>query len=205
VGERDRLDRLYKSLTRWVLGGTLPLMLLLLIVPGPVLQIFGSRFGGGTDALRILLIGQLVNVGVGSVGFILIMLGRTGWDQAVYVASFTLDRTIAFILAPRIGAEGAALAQTLTTVASNGARWLVWRFVHIQPLTSLYARLAIPAVAGGLVMALVAFATRRSPWPVQLAATAVAGTIAYVAVLALAGLNRTEIRALGRLLDGPTA
>src|SRR5712691_9703778 len=41
-GERDRLDGLYKALSRWTLAGTIPLLLLLLIVPGPVLLIFGG-------------------------------------------------------------------------------------------------------------------------------------------------------------------
>src|SRR5207249_3264345 len=83
-GERDRLDRLYKALTRWTLAGTIPLVLLLLVVPGPVLLMFGGRFETATTQLRILLVGQAVNVAVGSVGFILIMVGRTGWDLAVY-------------------------------------------------------------------------------------------------------------------------
>src|SRR3989454_7655458 len=55
-GERDRLDGLYKALTRWMLAGTIPLLLLLLIAPGPVLPVFGSHFRSGPAAVRILLI-----------------------------------------------------------------------------------------------------------------------------------------------------
>src|SRR5439155_11636303 len=71
-GQRERLDGLYKTLTRWTLAGTIPILLLLLVVPGPILLIFGSNrgFEGGVTALRILVIGQTVNVAVGSVGFI---------------------------------------------------------------------------------------------------------------------------------------
>src|SRR6266566_1746345 len=58
-GERDRLDGLYKALTRWTLASTIPILLLLMIVPGPILLIFGGNFASGTPALRILLIGQL--------------------------------------------------------------------------------------------------------------------------------------------------
>src|SRR5207302_8386777 len=68
-GERDRLNDLYKALTRWTLAGTIPLLLVLVVVPGPVLLIFGGGFQSGETALRILLIGQIVNVAVGSVGF----------------------------------------------------------------------------------------------------------------------------------------
>ena len=41
-GERDRLNSLFKSITRWTLGGTIPLLLLFLIAPGPVLQCSGA-------------------------------------------------------------------------------------------------------------------------------------------------------------------
>jgi O-antigen/teichoic acid export membrane protein len=169
-----------------------------------VLQIFGSSFSSGATALRILLVGQLVNVAVGSVGFILIMVGRTGWDLVVYAASFVLDLTVAFILAPRFGIEGAAVAQTVTMVASNTARlYLVWRFVHIQPFSRTYVRLIVPAGAAAVVMLGVRSLTLDSGWPMALVATAVAGLVVYVAVLLAVGLTGGERRALSRLLSRP--
>jgi O-antigen/teichoic acid export membrane protein len=201
-GERDRLDGLYKALTRWTLAGTLPLLLLLIIVPGPVLLIFGSKFDTGVTPLRILLIGQIVNVAVGSVGFILIMVGRTGWDLAVYALSFALDLVLAFLLAPHLGAKGAATAQAVTLVVSNGARlYLVWRFVHIQPFNRHYARLAIPAAATALVMLGAHAILRHSAWPVDLVVTGLAGLVVYAVTLVVAGLTPTERAVAGRMLS----
>jgi O-antigen/teichoic acid export membrane protein len=200
-GERERLDGLYKALTRWVLAGTIPLLLVLLVVPGPVLQVFGGEFAEGSTALRILLVGQFVNVAVGSVGFILIMVGRTGWDLGVYAASFVIDIGLAFALAPTFGADGAATAQSAALVIANVARlWLVWRFVGIQPFTRWYARLAIPGVASALVMIATHLALRGSAWYVDLLGTAVVGTVAYLAVLWPAALKPSERAALGRML-----
>jgi O-antigen/teichoic acid export membrane protein len=200
-GERDRLDGLYKALTRWTLAGTLPLLLLLVIVPGPVLSIFGARFDAGVTPLRILLIGQIVNVAVGSVGFILIMVGRTGWDLTVYAGSFAIDVAMAFWLAPALGARGAAVAQAVTLVVSNAARlYLVWRFVHVQPFNRHYARLAIPAAAGGLVMLGSHALLEAGAWPVDLIVTGVTGVLAYAAVLFGVGLTPTERAAVGRVL-----
>jgi O-antigen/teichoic acid export membrane protein len=202
-GDRDRLDGLYKALTRWMLAGTIPLLLLLLIAPGPVLQVFGSTFGSGTSALRILLIGQTVNVAVGSVGFILIMVGRTGWDLVVYAASFLIDLGVAFALCPHFGAEGAATAQAITMVVSNvGRLYLVWRFVHIQPFNRHYARLAIPAAGCAATMLLVHAVASGSAWPVDLLATALSGTVVYVAILLAAGLTPTERRAVAGVVGG---
>jgi len=196
-GERDRLDSLYKALTRWIVAGSLPILLVLLVLPGPVLLIFGGKFATGQTALRILLIGQSVNVATGSVGFILIMVGRTGWDLVVYVGSFVLDLVVAFLLAPHLHTNGAAAAQAITLAASNGARlYLVWRFVHIQPFNRHYLRLAIPAAVGGAVMVAVHLALRHSGWPVDLVASALVGSLAYAAVLVTVGLTPTERAAL---------
>jgi O-antigen/teichoic acid export membrane protein len=204
-GERDRLDGLYKALTRWVVAGTMPILLLLIVVPGPVLKIFGGNFESGTTALRILLIGQAVNVAVGSVGFILIMVGRTGWDLAVYAASFLIDLGVSFGLAPRFGAEGAAVAQAVTLVISNAARlWLVWRFVHVQPFDRHYVRLAVPTAVAAAVMVGVHFVLGDGSWPVDLVGTGVAGAVAYVAVLLPFGLAPAERRAIKRIVGrGP--
>lgn len=200
-GERERLDSLYKALTRWVVAGTIPILLVLLILPGPVLRAFGGEFGAGTTPLRILLVGQLVNVAVGSVGFILIMVGRTGWDLAVYAGSFAIDVLVALVLAPRLGAEGAATAQAITLVVANAARVsLVWRLVGIQPFTAAYARLGIPAVIGAVAMTLVHLLLRGSGWALDLAASAIVGGIVYLGALVAVGLTTTERAVLARAL-----
>jgi O-antigen/teichoic acid export membrane protein len=200
-GERDRLNGLYQSLTRWMVAGTVPILLVLSILPGVVLRLFGGGFASGATALRILLIGQFVNVATGSVGFILVMVGRTGWDLTVYALSFALDAAVAFALAPHLGARGAAIAQMVALVVSNGlGLYLVWRFVRIQPFNRHYVRLAIPAVAAGAVMLALHLALRRSAWPVDLVVSAGAGLLVYVAVLLAVGLTPGERSAVGRLV-----
>jgi O-antigen/teichoic acid export membrane protein len=165
--------------------------------------VFGGRFDTGVTPLRILLIGQIVNVAVGSVGFILIMVGRTGWDLTVYAGSFVVDLGVAFWLAPGMGARGAAVAQAVTLVVANAARlYLVWRFVHIQPFNRYYARLAVPAGVAGLAMVGAHALLANGAWPVDLVVTGVAGAVVYGAVLIGAGLTPTERAAIGRVVAG---
>src|SRR5207244_9409753 len=102
-GEHDKLDALYKNVTRWGLATTLPILLALAILPGTIMRVYGPEFVAGKSALPILIIGLIVPVIVGTVGFILIMVGRTGWDLLVYLGSFVTAVGIAVILAPRIG------------------------------------------------------------------------------------------------------
>src|SRR5438445_6608997 len=155
-----------------------------------------SRSWPGT--VRILLVGQTVSVAVGWFGFILIMVGRTGWDLVVYALSFLIDLAVAFALSPHLGAKGAAIAQATTMVASNAGRlYLVWRFVHIQPFSRHYARLAIPASITAAVMVATHLALHARAWPVDLAGTAVLGGAVYIAALLLTGLAPAERAAIG--------
>jgi O-antigen/teichoic acid export membrane protein len=201
-GERQKLDRLFKQITRWTMGATLPLFVVLAVTPSSALRLFGSEFGAGQTALLILLLGQLVNVATGTVGFVLIMVGRTGWDLVVYAASVAFDVAVAVLLIAglSLGMEGAAIAGALTMALSKLARlWLVWRFVRIQPFDRDYARLVIPtgaAFAAGIAAHLL---LRSGTWPVDLVGTGVVVLIVYVPVLLLAGLPRVERRTALRL------
>src|SRR4029077_5089690 len=74
-GEHDRLNDLYKELSRWTVAATIPILILLAVASQSILRVFGGTAAGGSSALRILLIGQVVNVAVGAAGFVLIMIG----------------------------------------------------------------------------------------------------------------------------------
>ena len=82
---------------------------------------------------------------------------------------------------------------------------LVWRFVHIQPFTWWYARLAIPGAVSALVMIATHLALQGSSWPVDLLATAALGTLAYLAVLWPTALKPSERTAIGRLVQATRA
>jgi O-antigen/teichoic acid export membrane protein len=214
-GERERLDALYKQVTRWTLAATVPLLLVLAVLPGQVLRVFGSEFVRGDDALRILIVGMIVPVMVGTVGFILIMAGRTGWDLAVYAGSFVLDVAIAFWLArpaESLGARGAAIAQATTLTVSAIARlMLVRRFLGIWPFDPAYLRLVPPALAGAAAMALAHAVMPEATWFLDLLVSSAVGSAVYVAVLVAVGLPSGEraslVRLVGRVLGraAPTA
>ena len=204
-GERECLGRLFQLLTRATFALTLPIILVLLVLPGPVLRLFGEDFstGGARTALLVLIGGQAVNVLAGSVGFVLVMVGRTGWDALVYTASLALDLALAFWLIPEHGLLGAAIAQAVTLVASNALRvWLVWRAVGIQPFSRAYAFLLVPAGAGAAAMAALHLALGDGSWPVDLAVSALGGAVVYGVALLLAGLPAAERTAVRRLLRG---
>jgi O-antigen/teichoic acid export membrane protein len=201
-GETDRLDRLFKTLTRWTIAATMPLFLLLSVAPEEVLRIFGSRFSEGQAALLILIAGQFINIATGSVGFVLIMVGRTGWDLVVYAGSLALNLGLAFWLCPRYGMEGAAIANSVTFALSKWARLLlVKRFVDIQPYDRSYARLIAPSLIALGAMWLVHAAVAGN-WLVDLTATGLVGAIVYGAAFLVVGLNPAERKGISSLLGG---
>lgn len=201
-GQRERLDSLYKQVTRWTLAATIPVLLLLAIAPGPVLRIFGPDFVQGQDALRILIVGMIVPVMVGTVGFILIMAGRTGWDLLVYMAGFVIDVGVALVLArPEVlGIRGAAIAQALTLSFSAVARLLlVRRFLGIWPFDASYLRLLIPTAVGAAGMLLGDALVPDRRWLVDLVGSFAIGGVAYVAALFAVGLTVSERTAAVRM------
>lgn len=207
-GEHEKLDALYKNVTRWGLATTLPVLLALAILPSTIMRVYGPRFVIGAPALEILIIGLIVPVIVGTVGFILIMVGRTGWDLLVYVASFFTAVGIAVVFAPRYGMRGAAVAEAVTLTLSAFARlMLVKKFVNIWPFDRWFLRLIPPALAGGAAMWLVHQVLQGPKWLIDLGGSIGAGTIVYGVVLVVWGLKpaeRATVRALVRKLLGRT-
>ncbi len=193
-GERQRLDRLFKAVTRWTVAGTIPALLLMLIEPQAILRMFGgANFAQGTTALRILSVGQAINVSVGAAGFVLIMAGRTGWDLTVYGSSVVLDFVLALVLVPKFGINGAAAAQAITIALSNWFRLsLVRRFVGIFPWDATYARLIVPTAGCAIAMVVVRALTGGARWYVQLVVVGLVGLAAYVPLVLRFGLADSE-------------
>jgi O-antigen/teichoic acid export membrane protein len=191
-GERARLDALFKQATRWALAGTLPAAIVLAVAAPEALRAFGPGYDQGATPLRIMLVGQTVNVATGGVAFVLIMVGLTGIDLVDNLLAAALLVALAAPLASAEGPTGAAIASALALAGVNGLRlWQVWRRVGIQPFDAAYARLIIPAAGCAAAAAGANALAGGGRWWVTLAATVAAGLAAYV-VLLPAGLPVPE-------------
>jgi O-antigen/teichoic acid export membrane protein len=186
-GRRERLDELFKRSTRWALTATLPLLIVFFVAADDVLHAFSSRFEVGENALRILLVGQTVNVATGGVAFILIMTGFTGLDLLDNALGVGLLLGLALALTAAFGMEGTAVAAAVSIAALNLLRLVqVRQRVGIQPYERAYLRLALPAGAAALAAVAAHAALSGRSWWVSLAATAACGLAAYAVLLPLA-------------------
>jgi hypothetical protein len=144
-----------------------------------------------------------VNVTVGTVGFILIMAGRTGWDLTLYLCGFAIDVGVAVALAGpnSLGIRGAATAQAVTLTFSAVARLLlVRRFLGIWPFDRKWLRLAVPALLGALTMGLIHAVMPEGKWALDLVVSAGLGTGVYGAAMLVMGLSATERATVVRVL-----
>jgi len=146
------LGRLYKALTKWVLGLTLPMAITVMVFARPFMRIFGHDFEAGWPILIIGTAGQLVNCGVGSVGLILMMSGNQRRLLRVQASMVVVMVLVNVMLVPIWGILGAAIAAALTNVGSN-----LWNLYEVRknlgftPYSRSYVRLLVPTSAVVLV------------------------------------------------------
>ncbi|MEM8675486.1 MAG: polysaccharide biosynthesis C-terminal domain-containing protein [Cyanobacteria bacterium P01_G01_bin.67] len=115
------LQKLTSSVARWMFYPTLILAVLLIVSGDRVLGLFGAEFVAARWSMTILILGQLVNVGAGSVGYLMEMTGHHRQSAFVLGCTAVLNLLLNAILIPMFGIMGAAIA-TATTMAL----WNIW-------------------------------------------------------------------------------
>jgi O-antigen/teichoic acid export membrane protein len=131
-GDHRLLGRLFQTLTKWMLGLSFPLAIVMIVFARPIMAVFGHDFEAGWPILVIGTCGQLVNCGVGSVGCMLLMSGnqhRLVRVQAYMAATMVV---LSLWLVPLWGVWGAAVAAAVTNVGVN-----VWNLVEVRSALKL--------------------------------------------------------------------
>lgn len=155
--EEDRkLESLFKMVAKWVFSLSLPPILLMIIFSQEILTIFGQDFAVGATSLIVLSIGQLMNSVSGSLGVMIDMSGRSKITLLNAMLHFLLQTGLCFLLIPRYGIIGAALAKATSIGFLRTIRLLqVYLILKMHPFRAEFIK---PLVAGGaswLVLSLV--------------------------------------------------
>jgi O-antigen/teichoic acid export membrane protein len=142
-GNVTALRRLAQQSAFWTSVAAAPALLALMLVPDLILQLFGPQFKEGAWALRILALGQFVNLATGPVGTLLLMTGHEKLMRNNVAASAALNLLGNLILVPSYGAVGAAASTALSLSFMNIVSWItVRKKLHINMLD--YAALRTP-------------------------------------------------------------
>jgi len=193
-GELDLLRRLYQTLTKWIVGFTLPLAIVVCVFAAPLMRIFGSEFRAGWPILVIGTFGELINCAVGSAGLLLIMSGNQ--DRLVRVQVKVVIGNIIFNLAliPIWGVIGAIVVSASTNAAIN-LLYLreVKAILGLTPYNRNYVRLLLPVLGTVAMVALVGMEASRFPNAVlAILAGLVLGYLAFTSLALLVGLDEDD-------------
>jgi len=116
---KEKFLKLIKFSTRLNFVLTLFIVSVLVIFNQWFLGIFGEEFKVGSIALIILCSIHLINSSVGSVGIIMQMTGKQKQYQYIAVVSLLVNLLLNFILIPRYGINGAAIATAVSLSVWN--------------------------------------------------------------------------------------
>jgi len=129
TGDRLGLQRMVRVAAQWMVWPSLAATLVLVLFGEPILGIFGPEFTQGRWAVALLALGQLVNAGVGPVGYLMSLTGHQGLSARVHGLSALINVVLNAVLVPLWGLIGAALATTATMVL-----WNVWLYILVRKL-----------------------------------------------------------------------
>jgi O-antigen/teichoic acid export membrane protein len=120
-GNRRDLQKLLTTVAGWIFFPSLVASFLLIIFGDSVLGLFGSEFQEAKWATIVLIIGQIVNVGAGCVGYIMQVTGHNYQCVYVYCCCTAINLVLCAILIPLLGIMGGAIATSATMIL-----WNVW-------------------------------------------------------------------------------
>ncbi|MGR5120703.1 flippase [Vibrio astriarenae] len=121
AGNKDDAQLLLTRSVRLGCLFSLPLMLFLCFFSDElVILLFGNEFLPASNLIRLLLLGQVVNVCTGSAGMVLNMTGNEKYTLKVQILSVAILIAMLSILVPLYGAVGAAVS-----VSTSVAMWNV--------------------------------------------------------------------------------
>jgi O-antigen/teichoic acid export membrane protein len=134
-GNAAALKRLAQQSAFSTMVVTAPAILVLMLFPDLILQLFGKQFEAGAWVLRILALGQFVNIATGPVGTLLMMTGHEKLMRNNVAASASLNLLGNLVLVPSYGAIGAATSTALSLAVMNIVSWtIVRKKLHINVL-----------------------------------------------------------------------
>lgn len=119
AGDRAGIRRLLAISARGVMAYAIPVILFLLLLGRPLLGLYGKEFEASWVPMMVLALGQFGIVAFGSVGFLLTMSGHERAASVTIAASAVLNIVLNFLLIPRWGVLGAAMATSVATISRS--------------------------------------------------------------------------------------
>lgn len=118
-GASSEVNKLSLISSRLMLIFSIPVLTIMLVFPDRLMMLFGEEYIIAADLLRIMAVGQFINVVTGSVGYLLNMTGHEKDFRNVVIISGPVAIILAFILTREFGVMGAAYATAISVATQN--------------------------------------------------------------------------------------
>lgn len=149
AGDRIELQRLATRSARLAFVAALLVAAGMYLFGTTILGIVGEEFESGYQSLVILSLGHVFNA---AMGFVNLLLSMTGYERlsAIGIATGTvLNVLLCIVLVPVYGAEGAAIAATVSVVVWNLMLvGFVWKYLAMDPSSFGFAKVPRDSEAG---------------------------------------------------------
>ncbi|NND62131.1 MAG: oligosaccharide flippase family protein, partial [Flavobacteriaceae bacterium] len=119
----DDLSKILKRGTRLMVLISLPVLGILAVFSPFVLGLFGNDYKIATEALRILLLGQVINALCGTVGIYMNMTGKQRKLNVILIIGLVINIVLNYIFIPKYGMVGAASATAISMV--------IWKIIAV--------------------------------------------------------------------------
>lgn len=144
--ESAETGRLYRLVTRWMVLLVTPATLFLMVLPEPVLLLFGPRFSASAPALALLAAAAFAQSFGGIAGTVLSMAGHARVTFLNALAALAVQVVLSVLLIPLYGTAGAAAASLGAMLLLSALRFL--QVSRVLGVSSFSAALWKPAAAG---------------------------------------------------------
>lgn len=145
-GEIARLGEIFKLVTRWVVLGTIPVILVFAFYGSQIAAFVGSEFSAGYSWLLILLLGAAATAVLGLSGYVLVMTGHPDALLGIRSVTLVIGGIGTLVLVRRFGPTGAAIGAASTAILAQGlSSWQVFRQLKVHAFSM---KLCKPLIAG---------------------------------------------------------
>lgn len=150
------LEKLFKTVSRWIFILSFPVFLVFVIFNKQIMDLFGSGYVGAGDALMLLAFSYVITNSIGPVGLMVLMSGRSRLDLLNVALSLIADVALCFLLIPKFGVIGAAVAKSTSLLVLGSMRFVevlilmgvsAFNVGYIKPLVAG----TVSAVATGII------------------------------------------------------
>lgn len=183
-----RMERIFKTTTRWVFSLTLPVALILIFSAKEVMSIFGPDFiKTGGQVLIVLTIAQFINCITGGVGYTLNMTGKQNVEMVNSIVLVAVNIVLNYFLIPIYGSLGAAVATGVSIVAINFIRLFeVYMFYRIHPYNMEYIQ---GIVSGMIAVSALFLAGKHLSGYSRLVSNSLITGVIFITFLAITGIR----------------